>query len=385
MGARPQEFIRGGRGACVAALCLLLASAIGVSAQTPRQLQTPPAAATPPNPAAERLNENTVTIISGNPNGTYLQIAYDMAAVLDDGDNLRVLGVIGKGGMQNVRDVRMLKGIDLGLTQSNVLSYYRRTNEIGPIDGKIVYIARMFTEEMHIVVRSDITAIEQLRGKRVNLSDFGSGTYFSGRDVLERLGLQVEVVSMGQADAFEAMRRGDLAASVLVAGRPAGAIAGLKAADGFRILPVPYDKSLQADYLPSTLTSTDYPRLIAPDQRVDTIAVSTVLVAYNWPKGTDRYRRIEKFVDAFFSKIDGFRKAPRHPKWQEVNLAAVLPGWQRFPAAQEWLQRNAVPSVQGGGDQAVVARPAAGGQQQLGQDEQQRLFEDFLKWQRNQR
>jgi uncharacterized protein len=385
MGARRGEFI-GWRGvACVAALCLLFASTIGVSAQTPRQLQTPPAAAAPPNPVAERLNENTVTIISGNPNGTYLQIAYDMAAVLDDGDNLRVLGVIGKGGMQNVRDVRMLKGIDLGLTQSNVLSYFRRTNEIGPIDGKIVYVARMFTEEMHIVVRSDITAIEQLRGKRVNLSDFGSGTYFSGRDVLERLGLQVEVVSMGQADAFEAMRRGDLAASVLVAGRPAGAIATLKSADGFRILPVPYDKSLHADYLPSTLTSADYPRLIQPDERVDTIAVSTVLVAYNWPKGTDRYRRIEKFVDAFFSKIDGFRKAPRHPKWQEVNLAAVLPGWQRFPAAQEWLQRNAAgPSVQGGGDQAVVTRPAAGGAP-LARDDQQRLFEDFLKWQRGQR
>ena len=380
MSACPGAFIGWRIVARVAALCLLLASTIVASAQTPRQTQSPPPAAAPPNAAAERLNENTVTIISGNPNGTYLQIAYDMAAVLDDGDNLRVLGVIGKGGMQNVRDVRMLKGIDLGLTQSNVLSYFRRTNEIGPIDGKIVYIARMFTEEMHIVVRSDITAIEQLRGKRVNLSDFGSGTYFSGRDVLERLGLQVEVVSMGQADAFEAMRRGDLAASVLVAGRPAGAIAGLKSADGFRILPVPYDKALQADYLPSTLTNTDYPRLIAPDQTVDTIAVSTVLVAYNWPKGTDRYRRIEKFVDAFFNKIEEFRKPPRHPKWQEVNLAAVLPDWTRFPAAQEWLQRNAAGrSVQGGGDQTGMVRPAVGGQQ-LGSDDQQRLFEEFLKW-----
>ena len=34
----------------------------------------------------ERLNTNTISIISGNPNGTYLTIAYDLSTVLDDGD-----------------------------------------------------------------------------------------------------------------------------------------------------------------------------------------------------------------------------------------------------------------------------------------------------------
>src|SRR5580692_8016762 len=48
----------------------------------------------------ERLNANTITIVSGNPNATYLTIAYDMSDVLDDGDNFRILPVIGKGGGQ---------------------------------------------------------------------------------------------------------------------------------------------------------------------------------------------------------------------------------------------------------------------------------------------
>jgi hypothetical protein len=104
----------------------------------------------------------------------------------------------------------------------------------------------------------------------------------------------------------------------LVAAQPA-AIASLEAVDGFRIMPLPHDKSLRADYLPATLISADYPRLIPPGQTVDTIAVNTVLIASNWPKGSDRYRRIEKFVDALLSKIDEFRKPPRHPKWREVN------------------------------------------------------------------
>ena len=104
----------------------------------------------------ERLNANTIAIVSGNPNGTYLNIAYDLSAVLDNGDDFRVLPVIGKGGGQNIRDVRFLKGIDLGITQSVILNEFRETNEIGNIDDQIVYIAKLFNEEMHIVVRAEL-------------------------------------------------------------------------------------------------------------------------------------------------------------------------------------------------------------------------------------
>ena len=114
--------------------------------------------------------------MSGNLNATYMTIAYDMSAVLDDGDEFRVLPVIGKGGGQNIKDVRFLKGVDLGITQSNLLGYYKRTNEIGPIDDKIVYIAKLFNEEMHLIVRADsgITSLADLAGKKVNFSDIGS-------------------------------------------------------------------------------------------------------------------------------------------------------------------------------------------------------------------
>jgi hypothetical protein len=37
--------------------------------------------------------------------------------------------------------------------------------------------------------------------------------------------------------------------------------------------PVEYSKPLQGDYLPATLTSKDYPNLIAEGETVDTIAV----------------------------------------------------------------------------------------------------------------
>jgi len=276
----------------------------------------------------EQVNANTIAIISGNPNATYMSIAYDMSAGLDDGDEFRVLPVIGKGGGQNIKDVRFLKGIDLGITQSNLLPYFKKTNEIGRIDDKIVYIAKLFNEEMHLIVRADsgVTSLADLAGKKVNFSDLGSGTQLSTRDIFEKLGIKAEEVNMGQGDAIEALKRGEIAATILIAGKPAGAMAKLKAQDGFRILPIAFDKPLQTDYLPAALTSDDYPGLIAPGEKVETVAVGAVLIAFNWPKNSDRYRRIQKFVDNFFPKLAEFQKVPRHPKWREANLAAVLPG-----------------------------------------------------------
>src|SRR3954468_4951485 len=275
-------------------ICVLVAAVLAAafsSSITHAQQRSPGPGSRPipdkPNLGAlgDRINSNTIAIVSGNINATYLTIAYDLSAVLDIGDDFRVLPVIGKGGGQNIKDVRYLKGVDLGITQSNLLPYFRKTNEIGTIDDKIVYIAKLFNEEMHLIVRADsgITSIDQLAGKKVNFSDLGSGTQLATRDIFTRLGIKAEEVNMGQADAFEKLKSGEIAASGLIAGKPAASIGKLKASEGFRILPMPYLKPLQDDYLPVTLTSEDYPGLIAPGQEVETVAVGTVLIAYNWP------------------------------------------------------------------------------------------------------
>src|SRR5580698_60283 len=337
----------------------------------------------------ERLNANTVSIVSGNPNATYLTVAYDMSDVLDDGENFRVLPIVGKGGGQNVRDVRYLKGIDVGITQSIILNQLRASNEIGKIDDQIDYIAKLFNEEMHVVVRADsgITSLGDLNGKTVNFSDVGSGSQISSRDIFRRLGIAPHEVNMGQGDALEKMKSGEVAATILIAGKPAGAMGKLRAADGFRFLPVPFVKPLQADYLPATLGHGDYPGMVETDHDVSTVAVSAVLIAYNWPQDSDRYRRIEKFVQVFFPKLAELQKPPHHPKWRETNLAAVLPGWTRFPAAQVWLDQHQTaapaPTQQPSPQFMAGQRPPADGAANTAGKEQ--LYQDFLKWQARER
>jgi uncharacterized protein len=306
----------------------------------------------------EQPNENTIGLISGSPNSddTYLQVANDLAEVLNDEDNLRVLPIVGFGGPRNIRDVRYLRGVDIGLTQTNILNEFRRSNErMGQTENKIAYIAQLFTEEVHLVARPNITSIEQLRGLKVNLDAKGSGTSYSMRDLFKALGIEVEEVGMSQAEALEKVKTGEIAATALIAGKPVRSISKLTGTDRLHFVPIPYPGQLIGDYLPATLAHDDYPELIAPDETVDTVAVSAVLITYNWPKtNVDRYRRVQRFVEAFFPRIADFQRPPRHPKWHDVNLAATLPGWTRFEAAQAWLDSHVRPRAPG----TPAAQPA---------------------------
>jgi uncharacterized protein len=360
--------------------------------------QAKPAAATATKPArqpvarsthqavTDALNQNTVTVISGNPNGTYMFLAYDLSAALDNGDELRILPIIGKGGYQNVKDILHLRGIDLGITQSNIMTYLKKNNDFGAnIENRLSYIAKLYNEELHILAGTGIATIKDLDGKKVNFSDVGSGTQFSSRLIFEALGIKPIEVNMGQSDAYLKVKSGEIAASILIAGKPAGSFAKFTLEGGMKLLPVPYPEALEADYFPATLDHEDYPTLIPRGQKIETVAVGAVLAVYNWPRDTDRYRRVAKFTNAFFLQFADLQKPPRHTKWKETNLAAEVKGWKRFPAAQELLDRTAATPVAAAPVDALLARQQASRAAPADPVEQERLFKQFLEWRRLQK
>lgn len=333
-----------------------------------------------------RMNENTVSIITGTPAGTYIQIAYDISVVLDDGDQLRIMAMLGKGSVQNVKDILHLRGVDMGVVQSDVMRHFRSNNELGPnIDRRLVYITKLYNEELHVVANKNIKNIKDLAGKKVNFAENGSGTQFSARMIFELLGVKVEEVNMSQPDALVKVKTGEVAATVFVAGRPAAVFAKLSKDPDLQLLPVPYEKALQQDYLPASLSAADYPGLLAEGQKIDTIAVGSVLAVYNWPREHDRYRRTSKVVEALFTKFAEFQKAPRHAKWKEVNLAAELPGWNRFPAAQEWLERyrkgeEQTTALKNDFNTFMNKKSSLGKNQPVAEEDRAKLFKEFLEW-----
>ena len=147
----------------------------------------------------ERINAGTVGIVSGGLNGTYIRIAAELAAVLDDGDTLRVLPLVGKGSVQNIADILFLKGIDIGIVQSDVLAYIRRERLYPGADKSIQYIAKLYNEEVHILAARDIARVEDLAGKKVNFDVANSGTAMTASLIFERLKTAVEPVHDDQA------------------------------------------------------------------------------------------------------------------------------------------------------------------------------------------
>ena len=299
----------------------------------------------PPSPAtlsalSARANAGTVGVISGGVDGTYVRIAADLASVLDNGDELRVLPTIGRGSVQNIADIMFLRGVDIGIVQSDVLAYAQRQRLFPAVTTLVHYIAKLYDEELHVLAGPGITRVEELAGKRVNVDLRGSGTAMTASLVFEGLGIGVETTNDPQDLALERLRRGDIAAMAFVAGQPARIFSAIPAGSGLHFLEVPLTPALVDTYLPSSITATRYPNLVPAGSQVDTLAVGAVMAVYAWAPGTERHRKVARFVEAFFSRFEEFQRPPRHPKWLEVNLAAQVPGWTRFGVAQELAARS---------------------------------------------
>jgi uncharacterized protein len=290
-----------------------------------------------------RANAGTIGVISGGVEGTYIRIAADLASVLDDGEKLRVLPVVGKGSVQNLSDIAWLRGIDVGIVQSDVLAYALRENSVPGIGVMVKYIAKLYDEEVHVLARPEITAVEQLAGKRVNVDVQGSGTAMTASLIFGALKLQVTQVNDTQANALQRLKDGDIAALVYVAGKPASLFTGLPQGSGLHFLPLPLSPELIETYLPSTLTAASYPALVSGDAAVETLAVGAVMAAYAWQPGTERHTKLMRFVAALTDRFAEFQKPPRHPKWREVNLSARVPGWSRLTAADPAPSAAAAP------------------------------------------
>ena len=214
------------------------------------------------------------------------------------------------------------------------------------IERRLVYLLSLFPSELHIFVRPEIRSLHDLEGKKVNFNTQGTAAAYSGPLIFSRLGLSVEKMYIPHQVALEQMRRGEVSAVVFVTSKPVDAFVKGRWDAGFKFLPVEYDARFEDYYLPSSIDAADYPALVPKGERVATIAVPTILAAYNWPQRSDRYRRVARLVDHLFSRLDRLQSPGFDSKWKQVNLRANVPSLGRFWPAEEWLDRP----------QAVTAR-----------------------------
>jgi TRAP-type uncharacterized transport system substrate-binding protein len=153
------------------------------------------------NPA--RVNAGTVGIISGGVDGTYVRIASDLASVLDDGQTLRVLPILGKGSLRNLADILYLRGVDIGIVQSDVLAFVKQRHLFPGAEQNVQYIAKLYDEEVHVLARKDLIRIQDLSGQLVNVDLSGSGTAITASLLFSTLGISTRLTNFDQPSALE--------------------------------------------------------------------------------------------------------------------------------------------------------------------------------------
>jgi len=314
---------------------LLLTFSFGASAQAPTPQPRPQAAPVPaPAPPA-------IMIATGDIDSTEARVVSEMARSLNDGTTLRIIPVIGQGSIQNIDDLLKIKTLDAAIIQYDVLSQFKKNQKIPLIQNKLQYITKLYSQEVHLLSKMQFSCLSDLEGRKVNLGTKESGAALTAEIIFNAHNVKVQPVYFDQVESLEKLKTGEIDAAFYVGGKPSRIFASINYKSRVHFLDIDYIDQLQQDYLPGIMTNDDYPGLVAPDETVSTVAVSSVLVMAGQRTQSEQFKRLASFSDMLFENMNKLKARDYHEKWQEVNLMAPIAGWTRFPAAQTWIDTNA--------------------------------------------
>jgi len=285
-------------------------------------------------------NDWTIGLGSGPLGSLELKLASDLQSALNDGDRLRILPILTPGALSNVDDLLYLRGMDAAFTQADVFEYFRTERGIPDLRQRVQYITRLHNAELHIIATRSIKSFEELRGKRVSFGPAGGGAALTGPIVFQRLRMSVDDRFASFEEEMAQLLRGEIDAVVRVSGKPIEGLDAIARQADLHLLSLPSLQLFDDIYTLGDFTERDYPSLIPAGEKVETIAVPTVLAAFNWPENAERYKRLERFTRELISQWDRLLNDSTSPKWRDMNPAASLTGWTRFAVAQSALSQD---------------------------------------------
>ena len=122
-----------------------------------------------------------------------MQFGADLASVLDDGNKIRVLPIVGRGSVQSVADILFLQGVDLGIVRADTLDYLERKGFAKDIKKQFTYVTKLYNEEMQVIAPKSVATLKDLEGKTVSVDLPNGGTFVTALTVFERLGIKAEL------------------------------------------------------------------------------------------------------------------------------------------------------------------------------------------------
>src|ERR1700676_3608669 len=242
-----------------------------------------------------QANDIAVTVVVSGISCTCARFTEDIRNVVNNlgPDGIRVLPVLGVGGLQNVNDVLFLKNIDMGVVDEDNLRLLKKKDPVlyANVEQRIQYITKLYNSEFQVLARNDIKSYDDLRGKKVNFNLKDSQTEVTADTVFNALKIQVQRSYYDNDEAMKRLISGELSAMIILTGAPQVTMSKVKKEDGLHFLPLDQESlpnhdlhDLLGTYLPAQITHNLYPNLVAEGTTVPTIANRALLVAYTWPE-----------------------------------------------------------------------------------------------------
>lgn len=281
--------------------------------------------------APARAQDFPWSIMTGGPSGTYIRIGRDIAALAERcGKTLEV--VESAGSLENFLAVRQRRFTQFGVVQSDVLEYLKTYEADDPAIARAIRGVQiafpLYNEEVHVLARSPFATLDDLAGRRVSVGVEDSGTFLTASLVLDLAEISAERVMIAPGASLEALLGGEIDAFFYVAGAPASLYDDPRiTAEGFRLLPIEHPR-LTAVYRSTKLPALTYPWQTEP---VNLVAVKAVLMTFGYNPRRNSYHRLSCRAVSEVSHLIATNfedlKASGHPKWRDVDLEDIPPGW----------------------------------------------------------
>lgn len=319
-----------------------------------------------PAPAAE-FEKN---IMTGGPSGTYIRVGRDIAGLASEcGQMLNV--VESAGSLENLGAVRNRPFTQFGIVQSDVLEY---VNTYSASDDELRDAVRgvrimypLYNEEVHVLARREISALADLDGRKVAIGKLDSGNYLTASLILDILRLkQVERIAINPDQALPKLLAGEIDAFFYVSGAPTRLFADPSIdAQRFHLLPIT-EAPLLATYSAARIDAATYPFQPEP---VDVVAVKAVLMTYDYVPSRSAYHRqscaaASDMASLILTNLDRLR-SEGHPKWKDVDLAAIPPGWKVSACVKAGMAADYKPGCAATAPAAAAGDPAGTDQEYL--------------------
>ncbi|MCL9780210.1 TAXI family TRAP transporter solute-binding subunit [Vibrio sp. S4M6] len=280
------------------------------------------------------------TIGTGSQSGTYYPLGGMLANVWSKNiPDFHMRAEVTAASVENVIKVAMNKQL-VGIAMENVVMQAYEGKKPFPKAMNVSVLYALYPNVVQFIVPadSDITSIEQLKGKRISLGAPGSGTRVSAINILKALGIDEDDIkgqSLNYTATTNALANGQIDAGVIVGSLGVGAITELALTRHIRILSFSKQEMTKIVAAYPYYESIDVPAGVYKNvANFHAPAVWNVLVANKNMSNKMAY----ELTKVTFDNIDKIRASIGLPNISNVQELHQLTGFPLHPGAEKFIK-----------------------------------------------